>query len=113
MIEDYCKILLEDFLHTSWPTVKVLVERVGTFKEEKRQRQVTLFHYVNGKKIDVQFSGDRFFLRGSVEYTNPQLTVEEVQGVIGTRLLEACANYFDKVGCISQASAMLLNLMNC
>jgi hypothetical protein len=80
------------------PTVKVLVEKLSIFKEEKRGRQVTLFRYVNGKKVNVQFEGNRFFLRGSVEYTNPQLTVEEVQGVIGTRLLEASANYFDKVG---------------
>ena len=48
--------------------------------------------------MNVQFNGDRFFLRGSVEYTNPQLTVEEVQGIIGTRLLEACGNYFEKCG---------------
>ena len=98
MSEDYCKILLEDFLKSSWPSIKVLVEKLSRFKEEKRSRQVTLFHYVNGKKVDVQFGGDRFFLRCSVEYTNPQLTVEDVQGVIGTRLLEACGNYFEKYG---------------
>ena len=97
MQEDYCKMLLEDFLKNSWSSVKVLVEKLSSFKEEKHTRQVTLFQFVNGKKISVQF-GDRFFLRGSVEYTNPQLTVEEVQGVIGTRLLEACANYFGKYG---------------
>lgn len=57
-----------------------------------------MFHYVNGQRVDVQFDGTRFFLRGSVEYTNPQLTVEEVQGIIGTRLLEACGNYFEKCG---------------
>ncbi len=38
------------------------------------------------------------YLRGSVEYTNPQLTVEEVQGIVGTRLLETCANYFYERG---------------
>jgi len=98
MSEDYCKILLEDFLKSSWTSINVLVEKLRRFKEEKRSRQVTLFHYVNGKKVDVQFGGDRFFLRCSVEYTNPQLTVEDVQGVIGTRLLEACGNYFEKYG---------------
>ena len=98
MSEDYCKVLLEDFLKNSWLSVKVLAEKLSSFKEEKRSKQVTLFHYVNGQKVNVQFGGDRFFLRGSVEYTNPQLTVEEVQGIIGTRLLEACGNYFEKYG---------------
>ena len=98
MSEDYCRILLEDFLKNSWSSVEVLVENLSSFKKEKRSRQVTLFHYVNGRKVNVQFGGDRFFLRGSVEYTNPQLTVEEIQGIIGTRLLEACGNYFEKCG---------------
>ncbi len=98
MSEDYCKVLLEDFLKNSWLSVKVLVEKLSSFKEEKRTKQVTLFHYVNGQKVNVQFGGNRFFLRGSVEYTNPQLTVEEVQGIVGTRLLEACGNYFEKYG---------------
>ena len=74
------------------------MKNLAVFKEEKRARQVTLFHYVNGKKVNVQFDGNKFFLRGSVEYTNPQLTVEEVQGIIGTRLLEVCGNYFEKYG---------------
>ena len=50
MSEDYCRILLEDFLKTSWSSVKVLVEKLRSFKDEKRSRQVTLFHYVNGQK---------------------------------------------------------------
>jgi hypothetical protein len=98
MCEDYSKVLVEDFLKSSMLTVKVLVEKLSAFKDEAHGRQVTLFHYVNGEKVNVQFEGNHFFLRGSVEYTNPQLTVEEVQGVVGTRLLEASANYFDKVG---------------
>jgi len=97
-MEDYCGLLLGDFLKNSWSTIKVLVEKLASFKNQKLQRKVTLFHYVNGQKMSVAFEDDRFFLRGSVEYTNPQLTVEEVQGIIGTRLLEVCANYFDKYG---------------
>jgi hypothetical protein len=46
----------------------------------------------------VPFEDERFYLRSSVEYTNPQLTVEEVQGIIGTRLLETCSNYFFERG---------------
>jgi len=98
MCEDYSKVLVEDFFKNSMPTVKVLVKKLSAFKEEKRSRQVALFRYVNDKKVNVQFGSNQFYLRGSVEYTNPQLTVEEVQGIIGTRLLEASANYFDKVG---------------
>jgi hypothetical protein len=98
MHEDYCKILLEDFIKNSWSTVKVMVEKLSSFREEKRIRQVTLFRYVNGQKVNVQFEGNRFFLRSSVEYTNPQLTVEEVQGIIGVRLLEVCGNYFVEYG---------------
>jgi hypothetical protein len=97
-MEDYCELLLRDFLENSFPSVKILVESLASFKNQKFSRKVTLFHYVKAQKMSVTFEDNRFFLRGSVEYTNPQLTVEEVQGIIGTRLLEVCANYFDKNG---------------
>jgi hypothetical protein len=97
-MDDYCKILLEDFLKNSFSTVKVLVEGALAAKSKKTNRNVTLFRYVNGKKVSVPFTDERFYLRGSVEYTNPHLTVEEVQGVIGTRLLETCANYYCEQG---------------
>ena len=93
-MEDYCRLLLEDFLKTSFLTVNVLVEGAAASKGQNRNRKVTLFRYVDGKKVSFPFSDERFYLRGSVEYTNPQLTIEEVQGIIGTRLLETCANYF-------------------
>ena len=98
MSEDYCAFLLEDFLKTSYASVKTLVEGAAAFKKEQHNREVTLFHFVNGKKVLVPFNGNHFFLRGSVEYSNPQLTVEEVQGIVGTRLLEVCSNYFEKTG---------------
>jgi hypothetical protein len=97
-MEDYCKFLLEDFLNTSFLTVKILVERAESSKGQNSNRRVTLFRCINGKKVSFPFSDERFYLRGSVEYTNPQLTVEEVQGIIGTRLLETCANYFREYG---------------
>jgi len=97
-MEDYCRLLLDDFLKTSFSTVKVLVEGATASKGQNSNRKVTLFHYVNGKKVSVPFSDERFYIRGSVEYTNPQLTVEEVQGIVGTRLLETCANYFYEHG---------------
>jgi hypothetical protein len=98
MSEDYCRFLLEDFLKSSFSTVKVLVEGAAAAKGKNSNRKVTLFRYVNDKKVSFPFSDERFYLRGSVEYTNPQLTVEEVQGLVGTRLLETCANYFYERG---------------
>jgi hypothetical protein len=41
----------------------------------------------------IHYSSRHFFLRSSIEYTNPQLTVEELQGIIAARLLEVCGNY--------------------
>ena len=98
MLEDCWKILIEDFLKNNWLSVKVLVEKLNSFKEEKHSRHVTLFRFVNDDKVNVEFEGDRFFLRSSVEYSNPQLTVEELQGIVGARLLEVCGNYFDEYG---------------
>jgi hypothetical protein len=97
-MKDYCKTLLSDFLNASWPTVKILVEKLLAFKSEIRERHITLFRYIKGKRANFSFDDNHFFLRGSVEYTNPQLTVEEVQGIIGTRLLEVCGNYFYEYG---------------
>jgi hypothetical protein len=97
-MEDYCRFLLKDFLKTSFSTVKVLVEGTTALKGQNSNRKVTLFRYEDDKKVSVPFNDERFYLRGSVEYTNPQLTIEEVQGIIGTRLLETCANYFKEHG---------------
>ena len=97
-MEDYCRLLLEDFLKTSFSTVRVLVEGATVLKGQNSNRRITLFRYIDGRKVSVPFSDERFYLRGSVEYTNPQLTIEEVQGIIGTRLLETCANYFFEHG---------------
>jgi hypothetical protein len=97
-MEDYCRLLLEDFLKHSFPTVTELVEGANANRGKTPDRKVTLFQYVEGKKVSVPFKDDRFYLRSSVEYTNPQLTVEEVQGIIGTRLLATCSNYFYEHG---------------
>ena len=91
---DYCRLLLEDFLKTSFSTVKVLLEGAQAAKGLTPNRKVTLFRYVNGGKVSVPFENERFYLRCSVEYTNPQLTVEEVQGIIGTKMLVTAANYY-------------------
>lgn len=96
MPEDLCTSLVKDFLKSSLQSVKTIVEKLSGLKKESSQ--VTLFRFVNGQRVNVPFQGKHFFLRGSVEYSNPQLTVEEVQGIIGVRLLETCGNYFEKYG---------------
>jgi hypothetical protein len=99
MVDDPCRTLLEDFLKSSWPCVKAIVERLGRLKDEEIQRKpVPMFRFKNGRKINQNIEGTRFFLRSSVEYSNPQLTLEEVQGIIGARMLEACGNHFHNYG---------------
>jgi hypothetical protein len=92
--EDLCRVLVENFLESSWPCVKIIVEKLASFKAERNAKPVCLFRFENGHKINSTFEGNHFFLRGSVEYSNPQLTVEEVQGIIAARMLEVCGNYF-------------------
>lgn len=98
MPNDLCRMLTEDFLKSSWPCMKAIVEKLASFKEEKQGKPVSLFRFKNGQKVNSSFDGSHFFLRGSVEYSNPQLTLEEVQGIIGARMLETCGNYFNDYG---------------
>ncbi len=94
---DLCRMFVDDFLQNSWEATKALVDAAKIF-QAKNRRQVELFKFKDNCRIDQTFDGSHFFLRGSVEYTNPQLTVEEVQGIIGARMLQICANYFCEVG---------------
>jgi len=95
MADDVCRTLVDDFLKSSWPCVKTIVGKLKGFKEAQKQRKpVSLFRFKNDQKVNQSFEGTNFFLRGSVEYSNPQLTLEEVQGIIGVRMLETCGNYF-------------------
>ncbi|MGQ9507336.1 MAG: hypothetical protein ACUVTB_05700 [Candidatus Bathycorpusculaceae bacterium] len=80
--------------------METLVKELASIKEREdtsRKKNVNLFYFKNGQRNDVTVEGWRYFLRTSVEYSNPQLTVEEVQGIIAARLLEACANHFYSV----------------
>ncbi len=90
-------MILEDFLKNSWHCVEELVKALSTF-EAKNKREFSFYHFRNGKRCEIRLRGAHFFLRGSVEYSNPQLTVEEVQGIIAARLLEVCGNYFHHHG---------------
>jgi hypothetical protein len=97
MSDDFCRVILEDFLRNSWTPVKVLVETLATFKPENR-KSFQFYKFTNGRRTDETCDGNHFFLRASVEYASPQLTVEEVQGIVGAKLLEACGNYFGQNG---------------
>jgi hypothetical protein len=97
MPSDLSKILVNDFLKNSWPCVETIVRELTTFKGDE-SRKIDLFRFEKGRKIDSTIDKGHFFLRASVEYSNPQMTVEEVQGVIASRLLEACANHFHSYG---------------
>jgi hypothetical protein len=98
MVDDLCRVLVENFLESSWQSVQALVEKLAAFKEEESRKTVSLFKFKNGQRVNSTFDGNCFFLRGSVEYSNPQLTVEEVQGIIGARLLAECGNFFRAYG---------------
>jgi hypothetical protein len=98
MAYDFSRMIMENFLKSSWSSVKAIVEKLASFREEKSGKPVSLFRFKNGQRENSTFEGNHFFLRSSVEYSNPQLTVEEVQGIIGTRMLEACGNFFYDYG---------------
>jgi len=97
MSSDLSRRLVGDFLEKSWSCVETVVGELVGFKEEKRA-DPPLFYFKDGRRVDVSMSGGHFFLRSSVEYSNPQLTVEEVQGIIAARMLEVCSNYFHQYG---------------
>jgi hypothetical protein len=94
---DIARMLVTDFLKSSWQCVETIVRGLVSFKEREngsKKRNVNLFHFKNRRRNDITVEGWRFFLRSSVEYSNPQLTIEEVQGIIAARLLEASGNHF-------------------
>jgi len=94
---DLGRRVVEGFLESSRPCIETIVGELHRFEGE-RGRRVNLFWMKDNKVNEIVFGGERFFLRSSVEYSNPQLTVEELQGIIAARLLEVCGNYFDYHG---------------
>lgn len=97
MSSDLSRVIVEDFLKSSWPCIQAIVTDLNTFRAESRTK-VPVYYFRSGQRNDLALDGGHFFLRTSVEYSNPQLTVEEVQGIIAARLLEVCGNYFHEHG---------------
>jgi len=87
------KTILVDFLRNSRPCIQATVEQLRQFEVYKSEK-VHLLEVMKNQVRDAIFDGDHFFLRSSVEYSNPQLTLEEVQGIIAAKLIEVCGNYF-------------------
>ncbi len=84
---------MEDFLRYSSSCVTALVRALQGF-QGKDTRRIRLFNIRKDRISETMIGGEHFFLRSSVEYSNPQLTVEEAQGIVAARLLEVCGNYF-------------------
>jgi len=91
------KMIVEDFLKSSWPCVESIVQEMSQFKEVRRP-DVSLFYFEKGQRNDTVVGGNHLFLRSSIEYSSPYLTLEEIQGIIAARLLEVCGNYFHTFG---------------
>src|SRR3990170_3478446 len=99
MTNELSRMLLENFLGSSWSCcIKVVVEKLANWGAENGGKPVSFFRFKNNQRVNSTFDGSHFFLRSSVEYSNPQLTVEEVQGLVAARLLEVCGNYFHEKG---------------
>ena len=93
------RMLVENFLKSSWSCcIKPVVEKLNSWETENHVRDLSFFKFKNNQRVNSTFTGNHFFLRSSVEYSNPQLTTEEVQGIVAARLLEVCGNYFYEKG---------------
>lgn len=92
MASEVGRRIVEDFLAESMACVMAIVKRLPSV-QGTADRRIPLFRFENQRKEDVSMGSDHFFIRSSVEYANPQVTVEEVQGIIAARLLEVCGNY--------------------
>jgi hypothetical protein len=99
MADDLSRLLVENFLKSSWSCCIVpVVEKLTNWETENAGRPVFFFRFKNNQRVDSTFDRNHFFLRGSVEYSNPQVTLEEIQGIIAARMLEVCGNYFHEHG---------------
>jgi len=108
---DASRMLVENFLGSSWSCcIRIIVEKLASWNVQSASPFVSLFKFKDDKRVDFCFKGSSFFLRSSVEYSNPQLTVEEVQGIIAARLLEVCGNYFNEFGLCEPGPLVVLEI---
>lgn len=97
MSTDLGKALVGDFVQNSWPCVEAIVQELTRFREAPPKKK-RMFHLRNERGQERTVDNSSFFVRASVEYSTPQVTVEEVQGILAARLLEVCGTYFSSYG---------------
>lgn len=86
--------LIRDFLTVSTNSLQMLVNELRVYNRKNR-RKITFTLFQKGKMREVECASNHFFLRTSTEYSSPQSTLEELQGIIAARLLEVCGNYLE------------------
>jgi len=91
-MSDLVLTLIQDFLTNCKVALGALLKELYYYQGEKLGN-VTFFTVEGNERQAVRLGKGHFFLRCSTEYANPQLTVEELQGIIAARLLETCCNY--------------------
>ena len=84
--------LVSSFLSSSRSSIEALVKAVSACEEVKRDK-VILYSQDGKNRREQVFEGKLFFLRTSFEYSSPQVTLEELQGMVAARLLEVSANH--------------------
>ncbi len=89
------RALLESFLDVSRPSVDALSRELRAQSVADRG-VVQLFRFHEGHRENLGIPSERFLVRTSVEYANPQLTLEELQGIVLARLLEVAAAYLSE-----------------
>jgi hypothetical protein len=90
------RLIVEDFINNAHQTLTHLRLGLANFLEtpyERADYTVPMLKIQKQHLSPIKYSSKNFFLRSSIEYTNPQLTVEELQGILAARLLEVCGNY--------------------
>jgi len=80
---------ISGFIGSSNQCIRELAKHLAN---SEKTASTGLFIFEDGRRRTADCS-NRFFLRASTEYSNPQLTLEDLQGILTARLLEACANY--------------------
>jgi hypothetical protein len=92
MSADLIPNLIRSFLASSKSSIEALAKAVSS-RGEIRRGAVTLYAFDGKAKKERTYEGSCFFLRTSMEYSSPQLTLEELEGLIVARLLEVCVNH--------------------
>ena len=85
MENDLCRKIVEAFLKDPNICIESIVKRIRESRED-REVEVRLFYE---KDHETTLDDNNFFLRSSVEYSNPQITVEELQGIVAVEEFEA------------------------